>query len=291
MKKIIIIFLTLFSSCSVFSQIGISPGSNPHDSILFDGSVDNYFNKQDPKKSCWTVKHVWGNVIGTREKIIERQVECGSMKNENIKYIYTTERGQMKAGDVVYEKDNFEIGEGSMIQLELKDASGNLKVILTFSGCNDLTIPSCEPNDFEWQYKKGKYFWKSYDWNLHYIGTQNCSVKNLGTMYSLETNDSEDIIKVYEGSVTITPKKLKSSANDELQKLSEDYQNGKISLEEFMSKSKSLSEQMLNDAGKITSGITVEAGYQTSVGDKSSGDIVPISTDDDKWWDNENYNK
>jgi len=291
MKKIFLTFI-FFVLTNIYAQAG-NPfgGNNPHDSLLFDGTGEIYVNKQDPKKSCWTVKHVWGNVIGTREKIIERQVECGSMKQENIKYIYTTERGQMKSSDVVYENDNFEMDESSMIQLELKDASGSPKLILTFSGCNNLTIPSCETSDFEWQYKKGKYFWESYDYNLHYIGTQNCTVKNLGTMYSLETNDNGDIIKVYEGSVMIMPKKLKSSANDELQKLSEDYQNGKISLDEFMSKSKNLSAQMLGDANKVTSGITVNAGYQTTVGDKSIGEIVPITADDDKWWDNENYNK
>ena len=196
----------------------------------------------------------------------------------------------MKAGDPVYEDDGFEMDEGSIVQLEIADPLGRPYLILTTTGCTDFKIPSCDDKNFKWDVKKGKYFWESNDWNLHYIGTQNCSVKNVGTKYSIETGDNEDIIKLYEGSAVLYPQKFKSIASEELQKLSEDYRNGKISMEEFMSKSKGLSDEILKNKNTIMDGIKLEAGYQVAVGE-TIGEIIPISADDNKWWDNQNFNK
>lgn len=303
MKKIILTFLILFSACGSYSQIkqlsGFSSGNNPHDSLLFDGTGEKYFSKQDDKKSCWKVKHVWGNVVGTREKIIERQIECGSAKQENPKLIYTTERGQMKDGDQIYEDDNFEMDEGSFIQIERDAPIGSDSKIIITAKCKNFEIPKCKCEIsshedivdylFNRSLTNGHLFFMTYNYSCP-VETNQCTIKNNGTKYSLDTRDGEDIIKVYEGSVTLSPKKLKSSAGDEIQKLSQDYQNGKISLEEFRSKSKDLSEKVLSDANKVTNGVTLESGYKMSIGD-TIGEKIPIGADDDKWWENENYNK
>jgi hypothetical protein len=303
MKKTILTFVILFFANSLFAQnsksLGYSSGNNPHDSLLFDGAYENHTDKQEDKKNCWKVKHVWGRVTGTRDTIIHVPVTCGWRKNEGVESYVKQIRSQMKDGDEIYDDDTFEMDEGSFIQIEVTTTSrfGQLAVIggnppptfILTAMCKKFTIPSCK-DDVHWKFEKGKYFWETDNWPLQYVGTSSCVIKNNGTKYSLDVNDDDDNIKVYEGSVTVWPQHVKASSSDEMQKLAEDYKNGKISLDEYMSKSKVLSEQVLSDANKVTNGVTVEAGNQVTMGDKI-GDVIPIGTDDIKWWDNVNHNK
>jgi hypothetical protein len=297
MKKTILTFIILFFANSIFAQIskfsGYSSGNNPHDSLLFDGAPEVFMNKEGEKNCGWKVKHVWGHVIGTRDTIKHNVYkECDWRKKEGVSTYVDQVRGQMKDGDEVYDGDTFEMTEGSFIQIEMSmggDPAGPHPILILTAMCKKFIVP-CGKGETKMDFDNGKYFWESTDYYLMYVGSQRCLIKNDGTKYSLETNNNEDIIKVYEGSVTVRPQKFKASASEEMQKLSEDYQNGKISLEEFTSKSKGLSEQILSDAYKVTNGVKVEAGYQISIGDKI-GEVNPIGTDDNKWWDNKDYNK
>jgi hypothetical protein len=122
-------------------------------------------------------------------------------------------------------------------------------------------------------------------YNIH---TDQCIIKNNGTKYSLEQTETEDIIKVYEGSVEVQLSKFDDTElkqqGDDVKKLYEDYQNGKITLEEFMAKSKENTGKINKESADATKKVVVEAGYQCTV-EKKIGDPVSIPADDDKWWD------
>jgi hypothetical protein len=108
-------------------------------------------------------------------------------------------------------------------------------------------------------------------------------MKPNGTKYSLEMTATDDIIKVYEGSVEITPRKYDTSPAKELTQLNLDYQAGKITPEEYIVKVNALKERLMDETKK-TGKIVIEAGYMVTVGEKLS-DIVPIPADDVKWWE------
>jgi hypothetical protein len=121
-----------------------------------------------------------------------------------------------------------------------------------------------------------------------------------GTLFSLEIvkqgGVTTSIIKVYEGSVTfgrnIEKEGLEKSSKDkgeEMKKLAEDYQNGKISIQEFTEKMNEL-QSGLNESLNAHE-ITVSAGFESRItGQDKPTDPVPIDIND-PWWKDTNFKK
>ena len=107
----------------------------------------------------------------------------------------------------------------------------------------------------------------------------------MGTKYSLEITEAGELIKVYEGSVEIQPKNFTMSANMEMGKLTQDYQNGKITMEEYTKKAMELAPKVKEEALNVSKKIIVEAGSQVTVGDGMVSEITPVSSDEEKWWE------
>ncbi len=279
MKSIIMTLVLLFASCILNAQAGSF--SRFHDSLLFDGA-DDVFDTA-PEKSCWKVKHIWGTVKGTKDTLVKYEYACGFKKKEGAEFVTRQIRGSLKEEMVLYEDDLIELEEGAIIQMELTDVRHHL--ILTATGIDNLKVPSCDKNNFKWEIKKGKYFWESTDWNLQYIETPSAKYINLGTQYSLETGDKEDILKVYEGSVEIIPKKYDTDIAQEITKLQLEYQNGKITMEELTARVKELTPQVKKESEYVSKKHIVEAGFQVTVTDGRIGEVLPIPPDDEKWWE------
>jgi hypothetical protein len=281
MRKIIIALM--FAAGNLFAQAG-NTFFNLHDSLLFDGAGEVFDIIVGKEKSCWKVKHIWGTVTGTKDTAVKYEYACGFKKQEGVEFVTRQIRGALKENMVLYEDDLIELEEGSIIQIELTDVRHHL--ILTATGVENFKVPSCDKNNFKWEkVKRGKYFWESTDWNLQYIETPSAKYINLGTKYSLETSDNEDILKVYEGSVEIQPRKYNTDMAAEITQLQLDYQNGKITLEELTVKMKELAPQVKKESEYVSKKHIIDAGFQVTVTDGRIGDAVPISQDDDRWWE------
>jgi hypothetical protein len=332
MKNTILIFVIIFCASVLFAQnsssSGYSSGNNPHDSLLFDGAPEVFMNKGGDKHCKWKVKHVWGNVKGTKDTDYVVTHICGipiDTKKEGIKYYHTQKRAWLKDGDEVYDNDSLIMDGESFIQLEtnfndvvnsripmneekIHDNPFNNQFIIITAKCKNFKVPSCGQRPKE-NYGNGTPDWDKYpigDWYFnrtpgaakygpkylfessgpkYSIHTDQCIIKNNGTKYSLEQIETEDIIKVYEGSVEVQFKKYDTSATMEMLRLQQDYQNGKITLEELTNKAKELQDKIKEESIYNSTKHIVESGFQVTVTGGKIGEVVPIPADDDRWWD------
>src|SRR5690606_3101078 len=115
------------------------------------------------------------------------------------------------------------------------------------------------------------------------VSTHAMAVGVRGTEFAIETDGSANVLKVYEGSVEVKPTvvidKIEGKA-EKLEKLAKDFEEGKITLEEFSQKMTEISSEVQKDSEELS--IIVEAGYQLTVG--KDGTITgpePIGSDDE----------
>jgi hypothetical protein len=101
----------------------------------------------------------------------------------------------------------------------------------------------------------------------------------------MEFVDGNELVRVYEGSVEIKPKKFAMSANEEMAKLTQDYQSGKITMEDYTKKALELAPKIKDEAVNVSKKIIVEAGSQITVSDGMVSEITPVSSDEEKWWE------
>jgi len=294
MKKIIVTFVFLFASINICAHF--SRGNNPHDSLLFDGAQDVFIDKQGEKNCGWKVKHVWGTVIGTKDTQYVITHICGipiDLKKEGIKYHHTTKRSQLKEGDELYDKDSLVMDGTSFIQIEMKGQYTFDPPIILTAKCKNFKVPSCDVNavpgtQYWFERDPGaKYMFDGFHGEKHTydMNTDQCIIKPRGTKYSLEQTETDDIIKVYDGSVEVLFKKYESPATMEMVKLTQDYQNGKITPEELTNKAKELQDKIKEESIYVGTKHIVETGFQVTVTGGKIGDPVPIPVDDDRWWD------
>ena len=209
------------------------------DSLLFDGNYknSNYFNKV--REECnLKVTKVQGKVFGT---IITTKIEdiCGEIDTVQ-KLTY----GQLKVGDIVASEQFLRTQDFSQLEVETKD------------GKNVWPAPTTEFKMGR-DYCMGKGVAELYSGRVHvhggngetdtYISTEHRTVHITKTEFSVEiVKEGEittDILKVYEGTVSFglnMQNKEVGKKNDdkaaEMQKLADDFQNGKIGIEEIFKK-------------------------------------------------------
>lgn len=116
------------------------------------------------------------------------------------------------------------------------------------------------------------------------------TVKHKNTMYThevrVEGNDTIDIVNVYKGSVEVLyfNPDFSSFENtaEEMEKLSKDYSEGKITMEEFSAKMNEF-VNISQEISKYTEPVIVEEGNKCIV-TKNSITVEP-GTDTDRWWE------
>jgi len=121
------------------------------------------------------------------------------------------------------------------------------------------------------------------------IKTERGEVVNKGTRYSIESvkerDNLVDIVRVYDGSVTFKKsftsesQKVATNTAQELAKLTDDFQNGRITIEEYTKKGAEISQREADAAPKT---VTVEAGFESRIiGSGNPTEPVPFDTNGD----------
>jgi hypothetical protein len=282
MKKIIILlFLSAIAAVNVLSE------SNPHDSLLFDGGgnvrTETYYSKSG--EDCeFRVTYVKGNATG---KIKKMQIfeACG------IDTIYEYENGALEKYSVIKGGETVKTGPESSVKIELSDGSSiflgpNTQYTLPTNVC-DLVRSGILGAGSLWTKVK-----KLIGGGKFEVSTERACACVRGTEYTVEIVEENgkkyDIVKVYEGSVDVILKTIDTKGyedkGDKLTKLSEDFQSGKISMEEYSAKSLEITQGLQNETSNLKMSQIVEPGYLLKHDGKTLSDPVPFNTSEDTWF-------
>ena len=129
-----------------------------------------------------------------------------------------------------------------------------------------------------------------------YINTEHSTVHITHTEFSVEIvkagDITTDILKVYKGSVSfglnLQNKELEKKNDDkasEMTKISDDFQNGKISMEEFSKKMIEFQSDMSKSSPMGS--VTVNAENESRiVGTVNPTGPVTFDTKENRWWEN-----
>ncbi|NOS83510.1 MAG: hypothetical protein HOP31_00085 [Ignavibacteria bacterium] len=302
MKTIILTFVLIFTSCSIFSQAGKYYGNNPHDSLLFDAAPEYSVSGPCDSGKCLIriSKLEHGIITGWRCRK-EKGLLCGVKEVEGIVMRKVT----LNVGDYILPGDSIEVS-GNRAEFSLSWWDGVLiqeQFTVKFRSAQSWVVPKdfCETNK-DWDYENAhmrdvlklpfrmpgllwlgiKRLAGAPDFQVE---TERAVTGPRGTIFSVEFVEGNELVKVYEGSVVIKPKKFAMTANEEMGKLIQDYQSGKITMEEYTKKIGELAPKVKEESINVSKKIIVEAGSQVTVGDGMVGEITPISTDEDKWWE------
>lgn len=281
MKKVIIIlFLAALTAGEVLSD------SNPHDSLLMDGAVsvrtETYYSKS--LKDCeFRVTYVKGNVTGKIKKTTVYE-SCGVLDS-----IYEFENGALKKSSIITGGEPVKTGPESTARIELSDGSvivlgPNTDYTLPYNACDILKKSFLESGSLWFKIKKliggGKFE----------ISTHGMAVGVRGTEFAVEIIEENgikyDVTKVYEGSVEVSliesETKTYEDKGDKIKNLTEDFQAGKITYEEF---SKALTnERQKEETANTKLFKIVELGYKLKTDGKDLSEPVPFNTSEDTWF-------
>jgi hypothetical protein len=271
------VFLFLFMLVCVSKSIY----SGGHDSLLYDGATA----PTDITEDCYVrVIYTKGTTSGTYHVTKTYQI-CG--KTETSK---ETETGKLSPMNELKLGEEISTGDDGALEMQFFDGSRlrmgpNSKITITGNMCESQTLV----------HMAGKVWTKV----KKLLGSQKYEIKTMnywagvrGTEFSVETNGSEVITRVFEGSVEIKStasaesKDTESSAKD-MQKLTEDFQAGKITMDEYMKKAQEFQSKM-NKVGEDVGGKMCEAGYMITVSG-NVGDPVPVEKSSSNWFDDENF--
>lgn len=284
----VLLILAIVSSALFAQSIsGASYYSGGHDSLLFDGANGNTFMDKSPCGCRIRIAAVGKKV---HARICEKQVyeTCGQYDSSYVK----VRRGivswdsDIMDGDTIYTDDS----PGSWIDLQLDDG----KRLLMGRNSSMVVTGNCQ-NSADVTLHYGRLFLdlsKGNKDNFIMTRTINGQIINTGTSYSVQSildgNDTIVIVRVYDGSVTFTQSgnayiQSVKSKSEQMGQLSEDYKNGKISLEEFSKKMGEL-QQVLSES--IPEGVTINAGYESRMrGTDKPTEPVPFDVNENRWWE------
>lgn len=298
----------MFLYSNAYAQAGHT-SFNPHDSLLFDGDGglmhESFIPTGSPCDSGKCLIRITrlehGIITGYRCRK-EKGLLCGVKEVEGI----VMRKVMLNVGDYILPGDSIEVtGRNAEFSLSWYDNGTviNEQFTVMFRTAQTWVIPKdfCETNkDFDYENGHMRDFLKL---PLKMPGLLWLGIKRLvgapdfqveteravtgprGTIFSVEFVDGNEVVKVHEGSVLIKPKKFDVSANEEMGKLTQDYQSGKITMEEYSKRAMELAPKIKEEAVNISKKIIVEAGQQITVGDGTTSDITPVTSDDDKWWE------
>ena len=118
------------------------------------------------------------------------------------------------------------------------------------------------------------------------VKTQRAVIGNRGTQYEINITDDADIVSCYEGSVEVKMLKMKLDNGDALKQLVKDYQDGKITKEEFAEKSKELTSGINENTLKTS--LIINTGQYCTAGGMLS-DAMPITNSGGSWFDDSKF--
>ncbi|HJY63359.1 MAG TPA: FecR family protein, partial [Ignavibacteria bacterium] len=233
MNKIIISILFVLFSFSVNSQSGSPIGFNygMHDSLLFDGGNEITTLPISRAGDCYIrVIYAHGTAEGTYYVTKTYEV-CGEWDTST-----TTEKGKLSPMNELKLGEEITTGDNSSLELKFWDGSllrmgPNSKIKISGDMCDRRTLVEQVTGKLWINVKK-------------LLGSQKYEVKTerngggvRGTIFSIEITNDEEIIRVYEGSFEVYPPKKSITFDAEFEKLTKDFEEGKISGQEYAQKS------------------------------------------------------
>lgn len=283
MKKL---FINLFFILFFITTNTIAQYYGGHDSLLFDGANEITIVPINKTEDCnIKVTYAYGTAEGTFYKTEMVQV-CGHMEKD-----LKTEKGALIQNHVLVLGSEITTGDNGHLELEFYDGSvirmaPNSKVTITGDMCASQTLVNVAGR--MWTKVKKLLGSAKYE-----VKTDPCQYGVRGTEFSVESTKDGDITKVYEGSVHVhaTTNILEKKFGDdaaEYTKLTEDYQAGKITMEEMIKKSEEFQNKGTKFGEEVADKIC-EAGYMVTVTDKVSTP-VPIESGSN-WFDDANFKK
>ena len=261
------------------------------DSLLFDGSYQNGF-KINIKEDCLikVISYI-GNAQGP---VYTQEIIPGCT---TIDTIAKREFKQVKPGDNLLDGEFIRTGSNSSLTLEFKDGKriklgSNTEIKVGRNYCKD-------ENGIQVEMLSGTVYidgaqgdknitMKTYDDNARVIIT--------GTAFSFEKKisgeNTSSIVRVYEGTVTFERNKNSegnvnniNNQGKEMDKLAEDYKNGKLTDIEYSAKM----QQMLTSVNNSISDspVNVSAGFESIIsGLEKPTEPVSFDVNDNRWWEN-----
>ena len=269
------------------NEIYISPaGFSQDDSLLFDGNYNSVNKPANNSDDCKIrVIYAIGTVEGTRY-VTEIYTICGKVDTS-----VNTKKGLVQTGDKLKFGEEITTGDNSRLNIELYDGSEirmgpNSKVTISEDMCDQRTYVE-QAGGYLWYKVKKLLSEQKYEvkTGVAYTGVR-------GTEFSIEVKDNENIIKVYEGSLEVSPPQnisKKENYAKEMEKLTNDYNAGKITTEEFAKKSQEIMKK--NDFNvEDMKHKMVTTGYVVRVTDKIS-EPESFDVNENRWFDDANFIK
>ncbi len=277
MKTISIILFLLAVTIKSFAFGG------GHDSLLFDGTVNYEFPKNaDCKIKLSFIERGGIEVIKITSEVLEI---CGEIDKEIKKEkIIMTKPGEIPIGsEITTGPDNYaeiELWEESIIRI-----APNSTIKITDDFCDNRNLIQ----------KTTSRVWHSIK-NLlgggGYEVTTNGAVGGVrGTEFEVIKEKDKTIFKVYEGKVEVTP--IMNDESNKLvikayEKLIEDMQSGKITMDEYTEKIVKMNEIM--EGNRKFPSVMVEAGNMVEVTYEVS-EIKSIPADNDNWFNDPKFKR
>lgn len=287
MKIILILAAALFTFVNVQS---VNAFGGDKDSLLFDGGQGVKTIQSNAGNCDVKVLYASGKNSGVK-RVAQVDMGCGETGTDTF---YSSEKGQVKKDDILSHGEEVSTGDDGIIELEMWDGAvlrmaPNTTVKITSDFCDTRNIFQRQGSIW-FKIKKliggGKF---------EVITTGRSAIGVRGTEFTVETSEEKNTLRVYEGSVDIKPlgKGIHQGMEEtglEMQKLTEDLQNGKITAEEFTTKAQEFSKLLQEKTEGIYKTAIVDAGNMITVID-ILGNIEPIPANDVKWFEDSNFYK
>jgi hypothetical protein len=268
------------------NEIYISPaGFSQDDSLLFDGNYNSINKPANNSDDCKiSVIYAIGTAEGTRY-VTEIYTICGQIDTS-----VNTKKGLVQTGDKLKFGEEITTGDNSRLNIELSDGSEirmgpNSKVTITEEMCDQQTFVEQAKGYLWYKVKKllggAKYEVKLDKWLPGGVR---------GTEFTIEMKDNEVIIRVFEGAYEVYPPQnigKKETFAKEMEQLTNDYNAGKITTEEFARKSQEITKNndfMVEDMKNKM----VTKGNMVRLTDKIS-EPVSFDLNENRWFDDANF--
>jgi ferric-dicitrate binding protein FerR (iron transport regulator) len=201
------------------------------------------------------------------------------------------EKRLVQTGDNLKFGEEITTGDNSRLNIELYDGSEirmgpNSKVVISEDMCDQRTMVDQVSGKLWYKVKK------LLSEQKYEVKTEKCPGGVRGTEFSIELNNDEEIIRVFEGSFEVYAlpnKSKKENFAKDMEQLTNDYKSGKISTEEFAKRSQ---EIMKNNDFNVEDmkNIMVTAGYMVRITDKIS-QPASFEVNENRWFDDANFIK
>jgi hypothetical protein len=267
---------------------------NPHDSLLYDGE-NNISTKLIPNSDddCeLRVIYVSGKPEGVVKKRTIYEI-CGAADTVTV-----YENGVLERNTIIKEGEWVKTGPNSTAMIQLPDGSViyiNKGSEFQFSSelCKDVKEMTKYPAGI---LKIGS-IWtkikKALGGGKFEVSTERACACVRGTEFTLEVKEENgvktEILKVYESTVDFELRNPDlTSVNDNaavMQKAAEDYQNGKISMDELIKITEEYSKKVNSETKDFNKKVEVNAGMMSVLKGNEMSVPVPFNTNEDRWFD------